>query len=265
MRRVAARSRSTPLTRTPSVLELEFRTKLVLPFLAALPLLVSHYTEGAPTTVLLPLGWGAVDLSWAYFGYLLILCVGCASSINIFAGLNGLEAGQTALLAAATAAHVMLLGGEDSARPSLALILPLLGGSLALLKVNAYPAAAFVGDSWTYFAGMTFAASAVLGRYSKTLMLLFAPQILNAFLSLPMLMGVVVMPRHRLPRLDERTGLLYAVPSHWNLVNAVLYVTGPMREDRLVTLLLWLQAACLVASLVFRHYVADLYFYRPDF
>ena len=72
--------------------------------------------------------------------------------------------------------------------------------TLALLKHNAYPSKVFVGDTFCYFAGMTFAVVAVLGHFSKTLMLFFIPQWLNFFLSLPQLTGVIHCPRHRLPR-----------------------------------------------------------------
>ena len=48
---VLAASMTLTIGLADDILELKFRTKLVLPFLAALPLLVSHHTEGAPTTV----------------------------------------------------------------------------------------------------------------------------------------------------------------------------------------------------------------------
>lgn len=71
-----------------------------------------------------------------------------------------------------------------------------------------YPANAFIGDTFCYFSGMAFAVVGILGHFSKTLLLFFLPQIFNFLYSVPQLFGLVPCPRHRLPRLDRRTGLL---------------------------------------------------------
>lgn len=63
-----------------------------------------------------------------------------------------------------------------------------------------YPARAFVGDTFCYFAGMAFAVVAIQAHFSKTLLLFFIPQIFNFVLSVPQLFGLVACPRHRLPR-----------------------------------------------------------------
>lgn len=55
---------------------------------------------------------------------------------------------------------------------------------------------------------MAFAVVGILGHYSKTLLLFFLPQIFNFLYSVPQLFGLVPCPRHRLPRLDPKTGLL---------------------------------------------------------
>ena len=71
-----------------------------------------------------------------------------------------------------------------------------------------FPARAFVGDTFCYFAGMAFAVVGILGHFSKTLLLFFLPQIFNFLYSAPQLFGLLPCPRHRLPRLDPKTGLL---------------------------------------------------------
>ena len=85
----------------------------------------------------------------------------------------------------------------------------------------------FVGDTFTNFAGITFAVSAILGHFSKTLMLLLVPQLLNTLISLPQLLRIIPCPRHRLPRFDPATGLMH--PSrvndkgnvyHTNMINS---------------------------------------------
>ena len=68
---------------------------------------------------------------------------------------------------------------------SMTLMIPFLTTTLALLQKNAFPSKVFVGDTFCYFAGMTFAVVGILGHFSKTMLLFFLPQILNFLLSLP--------------------------------------------------------------------------------
>merc|ERR1712151_477995 len=75
--------------------------------------------------------------------------------------------------------------------------------TLALLKHNWYPASVFVGDTYCYFAGMTFAVVGILSHMSKTLLLFFIPQILNFLLSVPQLFKIIPCPRHRLPKYNQ--------------------------------------------------------------
>jgi len=58
----------------------------------------------------------------------------------------------------------------------------------------------FVGDTFTYFAGMSLAVAGILGHFSETLLMFFIPQIINFVYSLPQLFKIVPCPRHRLPR-----------------------------------------------------------------
>lgn len=64
-----------------------------------------------------------------------------------------------------------------------------------------YPSSVFVGDTFCYFAGMTFAVVGILGHFSKTMLLFFIPQVVNFLYSLPQLFHIIPCPRHRLPRL----------------------------------------------------------------
>ncbi|GJN10789.1 hypothetical protein PR202_ga28912 [Eleusine coracana subsp. coracana] len=63
----------------------------------------------------------------------------------------------------------------------------------------------FVGDTYTYFAGMALAVVGILGHFSETLLLFFLPQVLNFLCSVPQLFHFVPCPRHRLPRFDPQT------------------------------------------------------------
>lgn len=147
------------------------------------------------------------------------IAIFCPNAINIIAGINGIEVGQSIVIGLLIAFNDILylipFNGDTSTHPatdshlfSLYLLLPFLGVSFALYLHNAYPARVFVGDTYCYFAGMVFAVVAILGHFSKTLLLLLGPQIFNFIYSAPQLFHILPCPRHRLPRFNPRTGLL---------------------------------------------------------
>lgn len=166
---------------------------------------------------------------------------------------------------------------------SLTLVLPFIAVVLGLLWHNFYPARAFVGDTFCYFAGMTFAVIGIHGHFSKTLFFLFLPQVANFLLSLPQLFKVVPCPRHRLPRYDATKDvllpsicpcapneyvfakLLFGLPrdaDHFinlTLINVALRVFGPTHERTLCLVLLALQGICCGLTLYARFYLAHLF------
>jgi len=141
---------------------------------------------------------------------------------------------------------------------SIYLVQPLLATSLALLSFNWYPSSVFVGDTYTYFAGMTMAVVGILGHFSETLLIFFAPQVLNFLLSLPQLSGFVPCPRHRLPRFDSKSGLLTGT-NDGTLVNFTLRILGRMSEKSLCTVLLVFQAIACCLCFMLRYYLAGWY------
>ncbi|MBA0650784.1 hypothetical protein Goklo_018166, partial [Gossypium klotzschianum] len=177
------------------VLDVPWRSrKLLLPSIAALPLLMAY---AGHTTIIIPkplisyVGQEVLDLGmeqyqvnmaeltvssvvagWVYKLYMGLLAVFCTNSINIHAGLNGLEVGQTVVIASAILIHNLMQIGASSDPEykqahafSIYLVQPLLATSLALLSYNWYPSSVFVGDTYTYFAGMTMAVVGILGHY----------------------------------------------------------------------------------------------------
>ena len=102
-----------------------------------------------------------LELGWIYKAYMAALVIFCTNAINILAGVNGLEAGQTAVTAAAVAAHNLgsiaslaaaaaspaasaaaakaAAASADGHLFSLFIMLPLLATSLGLLWHNWYP------------------------------------------------------------------------------------------------------------------------------
>jgi UDP-N-acetylglucosamine--dolichyl-phosphate N-acetylglucosaminephosphotransferase len=110
------------------------------------------------------------------------LSIFCTNAINIYAGINGIEVGQSFIIGCFICAHDIfeLRSEQDSTNYfnhlfSLTLMIPFLLTTLALLRKNAFPSRVFVGDTFCYFAGMTFAVVGILGHFSKTMLLFFIP------------------------------------------------------------------------------------------
>ena len=231
----------------------------------------------------------------------------CPNSINILAGINGIEVSQSLVIAFLLVLNdcFYLLApyphpATDSHLFSLYMLLPFIGVSLALWAHNWYPSRVFVGDTYCYFAGMVFAVVGILGHFSKTLLLLFIPQIFNFIYSAPQLFRLIPCPRHRLPRFNARTGLMEPSVTEWHyppkpvvalfltmlhrlhllrattnhegqitestnftILNLWLVWFGPMKEDRLAIELLVMQTLCGLFGLFVRHNFA-LWIFESD-
>lgn len=144
-----------------------------------------------------------------------MLTIFCTHSINILAGINGIEAGQALVIGLSVIANdtLYIFNNPDRASVeahlfSLYFMIPFVAVTFALLWHNWFPAKLFVGDTFCYFSGMTLAVVGIMGHFSKTLMLFFIPQVFNFVYSCPQLFRLVECPRHRMPRLDAETGLL---------------------------------------------------------
>ncbi|KAM5132342.1 UDP-N-acetylglucosamine--dolichyl-phosphate N-acetylglucosaminephosphotransferase [Mantella aurantiaca] len=198
------------------VLNLRWRHKLLLPTAASLPLLMVYFITFGNTTIVVPKPFRPllglhVDLGILYYVYMGMLAVFCTNAINILAGINGLEAGQSLIIAGSIILFNMAeLNGDchDDHLFSLYFLIPFFFTTLGLLYHNWYPSRVFVGDTFCYFAGMTFAVVGIVGHFSKTMLLFFIPQVLNFLYSVPQLLHIIPCPRHRLPRFDPPTGKL---------------------------------------------------------
>jgi len=190
------------------VLDLRWKHKLLLPTIACIPLLMVYMVQYNVTTVILPKPFRPyfgdyVILGPLYYVYMAMLAIFCTNAINILAGINGLEVGQSCVIAASILLFNFIELWGDCWKAhlfSLTVMLPFFAVSSALLSLNWYPAEVFVGDTYCYFAGMTFAVVGILGHFSKTMLLFFIPQIFNFLFSCPQLFHLLPCPRHRLPR-----------------------------------------------------------------
>lgn len=286
----------------------------MIPAFGAIPMLIVYFVDFGVTHVVVPvplqpyLG-SFVDLGWLYYVYMAAVAIFCPQSINMLAGINGVEVAQSLVIAILLIANDVLYlapitpyphPATDSHLFSIYFLLPFIGTSLALLFHNWYPSKVFVGDTYCYFAGMVFAVVGILGHFSKTLLLLFIPQIFNFLYSTPQLFGMMPCPRHRLPKFNSVTGLLDVSVTEWSLppsplmaaaleilhrlrlvrirknkegqiiestnltiLNLWLVWMGPMKEDRLALSMVAVQIACGVFGLLIRHRLALIVF-RED-
>lgn len=86
------------------IFDIRWRHKLPIPLIASIPLLLVYYAESGPTTVVMPKPVRAyfghtVDLGWMYYAYMALLSTFSTNSINILAGVNGLEVAQALVIA----------------------------------------------------------------------------------------------------------------------------------------------------------------------
>jgi len=200
------------------VLELKWRHKVYLPTLATVPILTVYFVSGSSTYVLIPgflqefVGLESVNLSFFFYVYMGLQAVFCTNAVNILAGINGLEVGQSLIIACFIVLfNFVQLQGRDPVDKhlfSIYFMFPFISSSAALLQYNWCPASAFVGDTYCYFSGMCFAAVAILGHFPKTLMLFWIMQLFNFIFSLPQLFRIIPCPRHRMPLYNKETKLL---------------------------------------------------------
>ena len=187
-----------------------------------------------------------------------LLAIFCTNSINILAGINGLEVGQSLIIAATIILYnfIQILNQkEDKIFEnvfSLSIVLPFFFCSLALFIYNKFPSQVFIGDTFCYFAGMTFACAGILGHFSKTLLFFFIPQILNFLYSFPQLIGIYPCPRHRLPQFDFKTKKLSGKKENMNLLNLFLIILGPKREQDICNIIIIFQIICNSIALIVR-------------
>ncbi|KAJ5052002.1 uncharacterized protein L3040_001762 [Drepanopeziza brunnea f. sp. 'multigermtubi'] len=292
--------------------DIRWRHKFFIPGIASIPLLIVYFVDFGVTKIVIPIPLrpylgGLFDLGPLYYAYMFAIAIFCPNSINILAGINGIEVSQSLVIASLLVLNDLsylipsqsppLHPATDSHLFSLFFLLPFIGVSIALLCHNWYPSRVFVGDTYCYFAGMVFAVVGILGHFSKTLLLLFIPQIFNFLYSAPQLFRLIPCPRHRLPRFNARTGLMEASVTEWalpptSIQNAFLTILhrlrllrvtwnaegvvtestnftilnlwlvwwGPRREDRLAAEILLVQSAVGLLGLFVRHNFALLVF-----
>ena len=243
------------------VLDLRWRYKLILPLVASLPLV---FVYSGATNIVFPqfisdiIGIKTLELGILFKIYISLLAIFCTNSINILAGINGLEVGQSLVIAGTIILYNVIEILKEKEQKifenifSLSIILPFFLCSLAIFIFNKFPSQVFIGDTYCYFAGMTFACVGILGHFSKTLLFFFIPQILNFLYSFPQLIGIFPCPRHRLAKFDPKTKKLVGKKENMNLLNLFLIIFGPKREQDICNIIILFQVICNFIALFIR-------------
>ena len=147
--------------------ELRQRQKAFFPFLLALPL-----GAALEPTINMPF-IGNVD-----FGPLMIIAapfaITCAANAgNMLEGFNGLGTGLGIIMSTT----LIILAFVHDRMDGVYLLIPLVGGLLAFLWFNRYPAKVFPGDTLMLFMGATIAAAGMLSSLYLQTAIIFVPMI----------------------------------------------------------------------------------------
>jgi UDP-N-acetylglucosamine--dolichyl-phosphate N-acetylglucosaminephosphotransferase len=157
------------------IIDLPQAIRAILPVFAAAPLVA---IKAGVSTMVFPI-IGLVDFGILF--QLLIIPVGvtgAANAINMVAGLNGLEAGMSSLMAGTFLLISLKLGLLTPAVISAVL----LGSLLAFLYFNWTPAKILPGNSGSYFAGTAIAAIAIIGNMEKAAVIMILPYFIELLL-----------------------------------------------------------------------------------
>jgi UDP-N-acetylglucosamine--dolichyl-phosphate N-acetylglucosaminephosphotransferase len=151
------------------------RIKAVIPFLFAIPVGVFSADKTTMSFIFTSVDFGILMVLIAPFG---VTCA--ANAANMLEGFNGLGTGL-GIIMTVTLIIISVLYGSDE---SLLLLFPLLGGLIAFLFFNRFPAKIFPGDTLTLFMGATIACAAIIGDMKTIVAILFIPMIIEFFLKL---------------------------------------------------------------------------------
>ena len=153
------------------------RSRIILVFLAAIPLMVINAGKDIVSIPIL----GNIPLGIIYPLIIIPLgIIGATTTFNFLAGFNGLEAGQGIIVLTALSFVAFFTGNSCISILGLCMAASL----FAFLIYNFHPAKVFPGDVLTYPVGGLIAVMAILGNFEKIAVFFFIPYIIEFFLKL---------------------------------------------------------------------------------
>ena len=228
------------------VYETRWRVKVLTPLIGGVPLAAMQLHR---TTISMPFGildfaaFGLLGLIFLYWVVVPFIVTACANAVNMFAGLNGLEAGSTLIIAVALSFLCIVRGKVLG----LIILIPFLGAVLAFLLHNWYPSRVFPGDIGTFGMGSVIACCAMLAYLERAVFFMFIPHTINAIMFfIGKLRGKE--PPKQAPMNPDGT---LPAPTIWSLRSIVLRIR-PMKETTaLYVMLLIVAASALLGTLVY--------------
>ncbi len=149
--------------------------KALLPFLAALPLVV---IKAGKASMNLPI-FGSINFGLFYPLVLVPFGVtGAANAFNMLAGFNGLETGLGVVIVGALAFVAWL----TESFTALAILVAIFGALLVTFYYNWYPARILIGDVGTLTIGATVAIAVIIGNYEYAGIIIIIPYLVDLVL-----------------------------------------------------------------------------------
>ncbi len=226
------------------IYETRWRIKVLTPLLGGVPLAVMRLGR---TTIQTPFGlldFAALGVAGLFFFYAVVLpfvVTASANAVNMFAGLNGQEAGSSLIISLA----LLYLTVRLNKPIGYIILTPFLGALLAFLFFNKYPSKVFPGDVGTFGMGTVIACVAILADLERAAFIMFIPHTINAILFFIGKLKKEPPPREASMNAD---GTLPA-PSIWSLRSLILRLR-PMKEKTLVYIMLSVVAVFSVAGML---------------
>ncbi|MEM5804549.1 MAG: hypothetical protein QXU82_01745 [Candidatus Aenigmatarchaeota archaeon] len=182
-------------------------------------------------------------LTGAYFVLALLFLVAATNIFNIFAGLNGLEMGSSAIVAAFLSVAALAMGLQTPSMLSASMFLIL----LAFLAYNRYPARIFPGDVGTMLMGGFFSSLALLYGLWYVLVPLLSLHILDCLLK--GCSAGYFSSHEKKPTRVLRNGILQPRDDFLSVIRLALRIR-PMTERRTVSVLWLIEVVIGMATLM---------------
>lgn len=166
-------------------LDFSNRTKIVLPLIATIPMVAM--SVGTPTMTIPFIGTVNFGIAYALVIVPLMMTF-IIDATNMYAGMNGLEAGLSAINASGLVLYFVLIPYLDgyvisnTERQSAVIAAALLGASVAFLIFNRYPARILTGDVGNLPMGAAMAAALIIGNMDRLAVMMYIPFAINFLL-----------------------------------------------------------------------------------
>lgn len=231
------------------VFKIQWRDKVLLGFLPAIPLMALKIGTSTINLGIL----GDIDFGNLIYlhpiGYINLytliiipLAVNFAfNSFNMFAGLNGLEAGNGTI-----SLTIILIAALFVPDPIVTLfVASLLGGFLVLFKFNWFPAKTLIGDTGTMILGTGIMVALIIGNMDRLAVGLFGVHFVNFLL---FFLYLATHQTAKVATVDEKGNIV--APCPYTLYWLFPYFLKNVGEKKNVTILLMIHTAIAVSTLI---------------